>query len=75
MSRNCPYCKEEMEQGYIQCRDGLWWAKKKRPVPALPSMNKESVKLGTGGFLEGDTVEAYRCRACKKILIDYSDHE
>lgn len=25
----CPYCNDEMNQGYIQCRDGLYWTPKK----------------------------------------------
>lgn len=73
MNINCPYCKKEMEAGYIQCRDGLWWANKKRPVSALPSLSKSSVKLGTGGFFDSGTVTAYLCRACKKIVIHYGE--
>lgn len=71
MKKTCPYCNKDMEPGYIQCRDALWWAKKKRPVAALPSLDKTSVKLGTAGLFNGDAVAAYLCRACKNIMIVY----
>ncbi len=73
MNKNCPYCNEEMEMGYIQCRDGICWTEKKRLVAALPSLSKASVRLGMeNGLFSGVIAEAYLCRACKKIVIDYA---
>ena len=70
----CPYCDEEMKLGYIQCRDGVIWDKKKRIVAALPSFRSESFFLGSGaGPLSGSSVLAYNCEKCKKIVIDYGD--
>ena len=74
MGKKCPYCDAEMELGYIQCRDSLCWTKKKRLAVAFPSLNKMSVKLGVeNGPFSGTAMEAYLCRSCKKIVIDYSE--
>lgn len=74
MSKKCPYCNSELELGYIQCRDGITWSKKKRLVAALPSFNSSSVVLAKGGgMLSGSVVEAYCCKKCKKVIIDYNN--
>lgn len=71
VDKKCPYCNEEMESGYIQCRDGLWWAKKKRLVAAFPNLDKMSVKLSIeDGPFSGCAARAYLCRTCKKIIVD-----
>ncbi len=61
----CPYCKGEMEKGYLQSRDGLGWNHKKKWIAALSGMIADQ-PLGT-------VVVAYRCASCKKLLIDYTD--
>ena len=61
----CAHCGKEMELGYIQSRDGLGWNAKKRIVSAL-----------SGTFADqnlGETAVAFRCKECKKVIIDYSD--
>ena len=63
---NCPYCNKEMEKGYIQSRDGLGWNAKKRIVSAL-----------SGTFADqdlGKAVVAFRCKECKKMVIDFDSH-
>ena len=64
----CPYCGEEMQKGYIQCRDGVYWSSKKRPVAAIPPLNKEAVHLH--GY-EDDIPEAWNCPACRKVILEY----
>ena len=64
---DCPYCKKEMEKGYIQSRDGLGWNRKKI-FPKVFSGTLTEQELGR-------TVIAYNCRECKKIVIDYSSLE
>ena len=53
-----------MEKGYLQSRDGMGWNEKERLIPALSEV-LAAQQLGR-------TVVAYRCRNCKKIVIDYS---
>lgn len=69
----CPYCDMEMELGYIQCRDGVYWNDKKRIVAAIPPMG--GIKLSSNETPFGATASAYCCPKCKKIIIDYGAGE
>ncbi len=63
----CPYCRNEMEMGYIQSRDGLGWSTKKRLVAALSgTLSEQSL---------GKSTIAYRCKDCRKIVIDFTGNE
>ncbi len=70
----CPYCGKDMDLGYIQCRDGVYWCQKKRAVAALPLFGGESISLSPSSnhIFGGAYAEAYHCKKCKKILIEYS---
>ena len=70
---NCPYCGKEMEKGYIQSRDGLNWTAKKRLVAALSSLGQDSLSLKNDAADNNRTVYAYKCAACKKVIIDYTE--
>ena len=70
----CPYCGQEMEQGYIQCRDGVTWTAKRKPIAALPLGGKDWVSLANGAAEHSRIVFAYRCRDCKKVLIEYLEN-
>ena len=70
----CPYCANEMKKGVIQCRDGLWWTEKPRPVAALPLGGSERISLSDGenaGVFRGHTATAFCCPTCKKIVLEY----
>ena len=69
----CPYCGNEMEKGYIQCRDGVTWTPIKQLVAALSFLGKDSVSLTNGASNNSRTVYAYKCSDCKKVVIDYSN--
>ena len=66
----CPYCQKEMEQGYIQCRDGVNWTPKKQLVAALSCFGKGSISLENGAG-RNSAVYAYHCSDCEKVIIDY----
>ncbi len=69
---NCPYCSNEMKQGYIQCRDNLIWAEKKRAVAAIALTSGETVNLAenSGGPFSGFSTTAFYCGNCQKVIID-----
>lgn len=69
----CPYCNTEMILGYIQCRDGVYWSKRKRLVAALPALDESAVLLSSkDGMFSISAAKAYRCYKCNKIIIDLS---
>ena len=71
----CPYCDEEMEKGYIDQTDfrfPLEWYPAKRETGFFAS-KKRNVKLTA--VMKGGSITAYRCDACKKIVIDESTLE
>ena len=70
----CPYCDNEMQKGYIQCRDGVYWTPIKQWVSALSSMAKGAIAIGTDDkLMPKSSAEAYHCETCKKVIIDYSE--
>ncbi|MBE6563868.1 MAG: hypothetical protein E7655_01140 [Ruminococcaceae bacterium] len=68
----CPYCRKDMELGYIQCRDGVTWTPKKQLVAALSCFGRGGVSLANGAAHNADAVYAYRCGDCQKVVIDYA---
>ncbi len=68
----CPYCNKEMELGYIQCRDGVTWTKKKYFWEVFSSAHVDSVSLANGAAKNSRAVYAYKCDYCQKVIIDYS---
>ena len=73
----CPYCGKEMDLGYIQCRDGVFWTPKKQLVAALSGLGKGAVALNNGASDWNDgtsertsVVYAHRCAGCEKVIID-----
>lgn len=67
----CPYCNNEMDLGFIQCRDGVTWTPKKQLVTALSILGKGSISLKIGAAGNSSTVYAHRCKECRKVIIDY----
>ena len=68
----CPYCNEEMQQGYIQCRDGVTWTPKKQPIAAFSILGKDAVGLKNiedSSF--NNAVIAHICKKCRKVIISY----
>ena len=70
----CPYCQNEMTQGYIQCRDGLFWVPEPFLVPALSGFKKGSVTLNNNPDSPFSASIAYLCRDCKKVIIDINNN-
>jgi len=73
---NCPFCEREMEFGYIQNRDGVYWMRSKRAISTImpPKHDREVVSLNDGkvSYFAGGSAEAWLCRKCKKVVVDYA---
>lgn len=68
----CPYCNEEMEQGYLQTMQRIAWTKKIHKISLLP---KDGEVLLENNTFKGANFQAYICKQCKKVLFDYSDKD
>lgn len=72
----CPWCGKPTETGYIMGGRGVWWAP---GIPGAmekwvtgPSTAKGAVQLDAeGGLSTWQT--AWRCRDCKKLIVDCPD--
>lgn len=68
----CPYCQNEMQPGYIQCRDGVTWTPKKQLIDALSSIGKGAIALNNDkSSIFNNTSHAYCCRDCEMVIIPY----
>lgn len=65
----CPVCGNEMEKGFVQALNRMAWVKKKHAVSLLPKEGE--VLLGNKAFTDV-VIDAYICKACRKIVMDYS---
>lgn len=66
----CQFCEKEMEPGVIYCdRYALKWVSS-REDKGIPSTFK-GIKLTN--FIDKPYVDAYMCKNCKKVLIDFNE--
>ncbi len=68
--QKCPYCNGEMQLGYVQGADTLSWVRKVQPIAAFAAFGGFNIATERGCFF-GAIVEAYNCKGCKKIIIQY----
>ena len=71
----CPYCGKEMEPGMITNYYEMTWYKagKRGKLTVRPKNQEDSVLLSDMSLTRGSAVEAFLCRDCQKIIIDYTD--
>lgn len=70
----CPYCNDEMELGVIQSQHEINWSKKRRFLSSS-AINDDVVVLSEFSFFRGSVVEAYLCRNCRKVIIDFDNSD
>ena len=70
----CPYCNKEMEKGVISSGNEIAWMRKKHFFNRA-EFHEGSVVLSDFSFLSGSAVEAWLCRDCCKVVIDYQENE
>lgn len=65
----CPYCNNEMEQGFVQSARDIFWSKEKHKV----FFNVREGELTIAKGLNGCIRKANCCKICKKIIVDYDN--
>ena len=70
----CPYCRNEMTQGYIQCRDGVFWVPEKTLMAAFSFVKRGAIRLSSPSSMFSSESIAYLCPDCKKVIIDISQN-
>ena len=65
----CAVCGDEMEKGFLQTGQRMTWVKKKHLFSLLPKEGE--VLLGNNLFTDL-IFDAYICKVCKIITIDYN---
>lgn len=69
----CQICGDEMEKGYLEAYRALLWAKKKHNLSLSPTDGEIAFyKLNPFSYMN---LEAFICKQCKKIVIDYENTE
>ncbi len=68
----CPYCKEEMEKGFLQAGNILVWVKKRHYLSLLP--RKDEIVLDKN-YLTGVFLPSWLCRNCKKVITEYEEQK
>lgn len=67
----CPYCGNEMINGFVQGSRGFFFAVEKHSVWFWPDRSKGEFLLSSNNFTV-PTCAAYHCSNCKKVILDYS---
>jgi hypothetical protein len=66
----CPGCREVMEKGYIMSPcPAINWSKEKKDWTLWGSENLVRGKYG----LANANIEAYRCKNCRIIILNYKE--
>ena len=70
--RECPYCKEELETGYIPTgtTPPQWLPKEKKASMLRGGISKDAISLNGKNTLRGYQIEACRCRRCGMIFLN-----
>lgn len=67
----CPYCKQEMQRGYMGgVRYQLWWIPEGKKERETLLGKKAGIALNKTSVIQNNKVEAYYCPNCKKVIID-----
>lgn len=65
----CPFCGNEMEQGYLQSGHIILWTDRRHKVSTKPRGDKDFAIAKNA--LGGANTVGMNCRKCKKIIIEY----
>ena len=69
----CPFCNNDMKNGYVRAlgRGGICWVNEKSDWSA-PRSDAGFMQLGKAPWLKADSIPAFKCDSCKRIVIGYN---
>lgn len=69
---NCPYCKREMQEGFIYSgkTDLHWTPKDEQQSWLINRVHESEVMLCKWNIIKGAKIKVFRCAACQIQLID-----
>ena len=65
----CPWCNQEMKQGFLQSSRGVIFAPEVKEGVVL-ALEEEDVKL-TKRFWSTPRALAWHCAGCKRVVVEY----
>lgn len=69
----CSNCGGKVNKGYIQCGNRIAWVPEVSKISVEPNLNKDSILLSNQNRFSINSVDAYICEKCKKVILDYSN--
>jgi hypothetical protein len=72
--KKCSKCGGEVKKGYIQAANRIAWVPEVTKASVEPSLNKGAVVLSKQNRFSINYVDAYLCKKCEAVFIDYSDN-
>lgn len=71
----CPYCKEEMNEGFIYSgkNDICWTPIDKKSNFIINHPNKDQILLAKLNFFKGCKIKVFRCNKCQVDIINEKD--
>lgn len=73
----CPYCNEEMSKGYFTADSCAlqWIPEESKPASLRWNIAKGGIQLTEVPVMLVKRKEAFACKKCSKIVIDYSENK
>ena len=68
----CPYCGNEMIEGFVQSREQLYFNRGKK-ARFIASGDLGSISLSRFNLIKAPAAKANYCKRCRKIIIDLSE--
>ena len=68
----CPYCKNVMENGFIQSPRAIFWSSRKKIIFIGAHKSKGDIPITKLNGLTSK--EAYYCKTCKNVIVTALDN-
>lgn len=73
MNNKCPYCGNELQEGFVQSDRLVFFTPKLHKIFVAPNLSKENEIVLTSSNWFYPNCTAFLCNNCKKVIIDYTN--